>query len=711
MASKEISRRKFLIASATGIGGIIFAACAVPTTAPASSTEAPTAGAVSTTVAATAEPTSIPTQAATATPVPTAVLAKVQEAPQLADLVKAGKLPPLDQRLPKVPLTLSPVNTIGKYGGRIHTFSSWLGGYIEECQYGYSPMRWIDDGQGIAPGLCDKWQTNADNSEWTLHMREGIKWSDGQAATMKDTMFWWDDLTVAKEASQFDPLPEFGHDATGAVTKFTLVDDYTLKLTFGTPAPLTAKQLCMWVKGNIGPDRWIAPMHYLKQFHPKYNTAVTDFKTLQDKILFRQNPDCPSLDPWVCTAYTAAKGITWDRNPYYYAVDTEGNQLPYIDGIDEIEVLDKQAKMLQILQGSCDFNNFPEMALSDYATLKDGEAKGGYDTILLDSGSGTGMIYFFNHDHPDKKRRDLYRNQDFRRAMSHAIDRAVIQEKVFYGTGIISNGTFSPKAYEFNWSDEGKAYYSKARQMFSAYDPEKSKTLLDGIGCKVGADGWRTYPDGSKLEVIIDLPATASTDCLAVLDITKPAWNAVGLNIIINSMPAAQDTDRWYAGQGSIHTNWEWADGPDFLVYPDPGTPVTHERWAPLCGVLYVYAGTPQENTEADKSPWDRKPPRYNKNDPEYKGTVYEQLHTTYRKAIVEPDTLKRTQLDYDLWNIHIEHGPMFFGTVANQGTIIIASKKLENVPKKEQYKLGGWVFPWILPNCAMSNPETYSFK
>ena len=180
MSSKKISRREFLFASATAIGGVIFTACAQATPATqevAAPTEAPQA-----TEAPTAEPTSIPTQAATATPVPTAAPSK--EAPALAELVKSGKLPPLEQRLPKVPLTLSPVNVIGKYGGRCHMQTDWLAGYLEEGQYGYSPVRWIDDGLGIAPGLLDKWTTNTDNSEWNLHMREGIKWSDGEPCTM-----------------------------------------------------------------------------------------------------------------------------------------------------------------------------------------------------------------------------------------------------------------------------------------------------------------------------------------------------------------------------------------------------------------------------------------------------------------------------------------------------------------------------------------------
>lgn len=713
MADKKLTRRGFLVASATWVGAVMFTACTqAPPVVSEGGEEAVEVMEEAATEVVEEAPTTIPTQVGTPTPVPTeAAAATFKESPLLQTKVAAGELPPIEERIPPNPLVLKPVNVIGKYGGVINIKNNWLGGLLEEGMYGYSPVRWVDDGQGIAPGLCESWTTNDDNSEWVLNMRKGIKWSDGTPCTMKDTMFWWNDLTIATDPANPDPLPEWAHDATGALVKITMVDDFTLKLEYGTPAPLTLKQLAMWVKGCIGPDRWITPEHYIKQFHPKYNSEYTDFSILLQKITFRQNPECPSLDPWVVVRHDPSKNATWERNPYYYAVDPEGNQLPYIDGWEEEEVTDKEALLAQALQGSIDYSCWMG-DLSDYATLKDNEEKGGYEAFLIDSGSGTGILHYYNHDNPDPKRRELYRNKKFRQAMSHALDRATIQEKIYYGTGILTTGTFSPKAYEFNWSEEGRAYYQKARQVYVDYDPEKSKALLDEIDVKdVDGDGWREYPDGSKLEVIIDLSATASSTAVNMLEISKPNFEAVGLKIVINTIPGAEAGLRWHTGQGSIATDWEWADGPDFLVYPDPGTPVTYERWAPLCGEMWRHKGTPQEMEEAEVSPWDRKPPRYNKEDPEYKGTVYEKLHQIYSKAIVEQDTLKRTQLSYDLWNVHIEEGPFFLGSVANFGMPMVVSKKLENVPRREQYKLGGWAYPWILPHMAMSNPETFSFK
>jgi len=704
MKDKKVTRRDFLYISATGIAGAVLAACA----APPAQTAAPAATNTSAPVEAAATPTPIPTQAATATPVPTAAAAK--EAPALAELVKAGKLPPLDQRLPKVPLTLSPVDGIGKYGGRWRTFWSggWVG-YFQEQQYGHSALRWIDDGLGIAPGMCDTWSTNADNTEWTLHVREGLKWSDGEPCTVDDILFWWNDVTVKGDPSYPDAIPDFGQDSTGKLVEFTKVDDYTLKMTYATPSPLTAKRLAMWVNANIGP-RWIVPAHYVKQFHPKYNTAEKDFKDWNTKVETWTNPEMPSLNAWVVTKYDAGKSLTADRNPYYYAVDTEGNQLPYIDGQDWTNVQDRQVELLQVRQGSIDHVHFHDFQLSDISTLQDNAEAGGYEVYLWDSGSGTAMMYFWNHDAKDKKIRDLYRTPKFKQAMSFALDRPTIQKTVYYNTGIQTTGTMSPKAFEFNFNAEAQAYFQKARDAYVAYDPEKAKALLDEVGCKVGADGKRTFPDGSKLEVRVDLPADAGKECLDVLEIAKKNWEDVALNVIVNQVTPTAFTPGWYAGDLTLHTNWEVGDGPDHLLYPSWVVPNEPDRWAPLCGRLLQYEGTSQENSEADKSPWDRQPPRFNKNDPEYKGTPIETIHTLYRQAIVETDEVKRAQFVWQMWDIHISDGPYFIGTTANYPRIIIKSKKMTNVPTHDQLRLGGFVNPWIIPYPAVTNTETWSF-
>lgn len=700
MSQQKINRRKFLQMSAAGIAGIAIASCAPAAVA----TEAPAAVATEAPAAAAATPTPRTLEQATATPVPTLAEAKYKEAPSLADMVAAGTLPPVEERLPVNPLVLAGVDGVGKYGGRLRKFwpgAGWNGHFLEE-QYGHSALRFIDDGLGIAPGICDEWSTNADNSEWTFHFREGLKWSDGQPCGVDDVMFWWNDLVNHTEPSYPDSVPDFGSDAAGKLATFEKVDDFTLAIKYGTPSPLCAKRLAMWVNANIGP-RWIAPKHYLEQFHPKYNSEMTSFELFNEKASVFTNPEMPTLTAWMLTKYEAGKAFTAERNPYYYAVDTEGNQLPYIDGSDWIGTQDRQVELLQIRQGTIDHCHFHSLTIGDISTLLESQDAGNYDVVLWDSGSGTGMMYFWNYDYPDttpeqKKIADLYRNPSFKRAMSHALDRATIQKTVYYNTGFLTTGTMSPKAFEFNFNAEAQAYFQKARDVYVEFNPDKAKELLTESGY-AGED------------ILIDIPGDAGKECMDVLQIAEQNWKAVGINIVVNSLTPTVMGENWRSGKGSVHTNWEIGDGPDHMLYPSWVVPNENERWAPLCGNLYRNLGTTSENTETDKAPWDRQPPRFNKADPQYVGTPIERLHALFNQANVEPDEVKRAQLVWDMWNIHIDEGPFVIGTVANYPRITIKSKNLMNYPTKEQLKMGGFVNPWIIPYPAVTNTETWSYK
>jgi peptide/nickel transport system substrate-binding protein len=631
------------------------------------------------------------------------------EAPELASLVQEGLLPPLVDRLPVNPLVLTPINTIGKYGGGMRLSQSWQGGFTEEMMYGHSPLRYIKDAQEIVPGMCESWTVNVNNTEWIIHFRQGLKWSDGQLCTVDDVLYWWEDLV--KYPGGPDPVPDFGA-AGGVLATFTKVDLYTLKITYAIPAPLTAKRLAMWVNGNIGP-RWIAPKHYLMQFHPKYNPTYTDFTIHQEKILFRQNPACPSLDPWICTNYVQGVSVTWSRNPYYYAVDPVGHQLPYISGLFETLYTDHDSELVKIETGLVDFSMFTyNLRLADIPALQASQNLGNYEVRLWDTGSGTGMMYYWNYDHPDAKKRALFRTPKFKQAMSFALDRALIKASTYMGYGTVTTGTMSSKALEFNYNDEARTRYAAYRDAYSAYSPAQANALLDSIGVVdvEPKDGWREYPDGSPLEIRIDYPDPPTQDCLAVLQIAKQNWEAIGLKIVTNQVPGDMTTF-WTSGQGEIRTDWEVSDGPDHLVYPSWVVPDEPERWAPLCGRTYQVRGTPLENTDCGIDPWSRVPPRYCAADPQYAGSTALTLQGLYDEAILETDELLRIQKVWQMDDLHLNQGPFFIGTVGDTPRIVIVSKNLENVPRKDQLFLGGFCNPWTVPYPAITNPETYSFN
>lgn len=641
----------------------------------------------------------------------------------LAKLVQEGKLPPVDERLPKNPYT-PPHSwlTVGKYGGVLKkTYNNNWGitGFIHEMQYGSSPLRWLKDGLAIGPGFVESWESNADASRWTFKIREGIKWSDGQPFTTKDIMYWWE-FTVGGNGKEKEfpeglkPInspPDEARSGTGTLMTLNAPDDYTFEMVFDAPAPLTADRLAMWVNMFIGPA-WVMPRHYMEQFNPVLNpTQYKDWEEHQRKFN-HNNPDCPRLTGWKLDIFEEGVRAVWSRNPYYWAVDKEGNQLPYIDQIIVTAVKDKEIEKLAYTEGRADHAHFHGQGLADVQSLRDAESKSQLEVRFWDSGSGTGSLYFFNMDFKDPKMRAVFRDPKFRQALSHAYNRADVQKAVYFGLGELTTGTFSPKAIEYNINDQGKQVYAAWRDSYVKYDPALAEQMLDEAGYKKGPDGKRTMPDGSPLQIQVTYGANATPggEHLSKNERLVRDWQAIGIDAVLTPIPGEGADEKWRAGEIPMKTEWEVGDGPNHLVFPSWLVADETERWAPLHGRGYTLRGTASEKEELDKNPWDRNPPRINPTDPDYMPAIAK-LHELFDKSKVEPDAMKRHQLVWDMIKVHIEEGPFFTGTIANPPRIILVKKGLMNVPTRDDLLkegLGGFVNPWIIPSPAVYDPETW---
>jgi peptide/nickel transport system substrate-binding protein len=166
-------------------------------------------------------------------------------------------------------------------------------------------------------------------------------------------------------------------------------------------------------------------------------------------MIFHTNPDCPVLTGWKLKEYKEGVHTIWERNPYYWAVDKEGNQLPYIDNIVVTGVQDAEVEKLRVLDGKIDWSHHWVVALADVSALKQAQDKTKLEIRFWDSGSGSGEnAYFFSYDYIDEKMRKLIRMPEFRKALSHAYNRPEIQKSIYFNTGELTTGTLSPKAIE-----------------------------------------------------------------------------------------------------------------------------------------------------------------------------------------------------------------------------------------------------------------------
>ena len=345
--SRSVTRRQFLVGAGTLAGSAVLAACgATPTVTPAPVATKPAAAATAAPAAPAATqppavtfPTAVPTVAAapTATKAAAAPASSYKEAPALAELVKAGKLPSVDKRLPEKPMVVTPVESIGIYGGSWKIFLDAVTRIGDPASFtGLSMLRWNRTQNGSEPAIAESWEVKQDGKEFVLHLRKGLKWSDGEPFTADDILFWWEDIIGNKELFPAGLAWMLSPTRTPAVV--TKSDDYTLTYKFDEPHALFITLL------TKTPSCY-ACKHYLKDFHTKYvakdvlDKKVADAKLTNWVALFQNrwasnpetygqsNPSLPSLWPWQNTVAPPAERFVFERNPYFYGVDTQGNQL------------------------------------------------------------------------------------------------------------------------------------------------------------------------------------------------------------------------------------------------------------------------------------------------------------------------------------------------------------------------------------------------
>ncbi|HSB66465.1 MAG TPA: ABC transporter substrate-binding protein, partial [Anaerolineales bacterium] len=295
-----------------------------------------------TTPAATPVATKEATQAPAPTQAPTEEqTAKYNQAPMLKELVDKGELPPVEQRLPENPLVIPTVEGTGKYGGIWHRGFLGPSDYNNYVRVVYDGLvRFSPDGSKVEPRLIESWESSPDFTTWTIHMRKGAKWSDGEPFTADDIMFWYNDVLLNTDLTP--KVAKWMQNKDGSTAVVAKVDDYTVTWTYTNPNTT----LMMELANQDGGDKSYAvflPAHYLKQFHAKYanadelNKMVTEaeFKTWAELFATRknpaENPDRPVMAAWQPATRVSDDTLVLKRNPYFVGVDPEGNQLPYID--------------------------------------------------------------------------------------------------------------------------------------------------------------------------------------------------------------------------------------------------------------------------------------------------------------------------------------------------------------------------------------------
>ncbi len=360
------------------------------------------------------------------------------EAPILHTLVKEGKLPPVNKRVPSEPLVLKGIDGVGRYGG------SWLRLAINQGDVytisnrlsGATLLRFSPHGEPVVPHVAKSVVASLNNREFTITLRKGMKWSDGYPFTTEDVAFWVRDIAMNKTLNP--TVPELLMHR-GKVAEFEVRSPTVFVLRFKDPHPSFKYLLCRYAGSFI----ISYPKHYLIRFHPDLGdqefirremerrhmiSKVALFNFMADPGGYN-NPECPRLWPWVPAEVAGHDEKVYVRNPFYFAVDVEGNQLPYID---RIVFQIKSREMLNLSAASGDVSmQGRHLQQKYYSTIMSRRHDFGYDVVHFRQPGTIALAFNLQRrivpGKPSTRiKAELLRDHRFRQAVALAINRRQI---------------------------------------------------------------------------------------------------------------------------------------------------------------------------------------------------------------------------------------------------------------------------------------------
>jgi peptide/nickel transport system substrate-binding protein len=610
------------------------------------------------------------------------IKAEYKEAPMWDKLVKEGKLPVVDKRLPEKPCVVKVADSIGQYGGTMYLATDRLKGFGDDLHIiGFEPPLFLNPDSSVSPNVVEKYEYSKDFKTLTLHLRKGIKWSDGYPLTTDDILFWWNDEVHNKDITELIYLDQLRN------VVFKKIDDYTIKLIFKDPKPLyyfiLAKE---W--GYQG--RWWSPKHYLKQFNTHYvdkkgllkRAKEEGFSTIEKYYNYCKansnsakpiNVGCPTLTAFVLKEKKQAYWV-WERNPYYFKVDEAGNQLPYIDKIVVKKIDDKETMQGQIISGQVDFAAW-DTQMANIPLYKKYEKVGKYKTLIWQTSNASELKFLFNLTIRNPQLRELFRNKKFREAMSLAINRNEINKLLYFNMATPRQPVPMP---------ESKYYNKETEKYCIKYDPVKANKILDEIGLdKRDKDGYRLFPNGKRVRFTLIHNDMEPVEKVPMSELVTDYCRKVGINVANKTVDYMLLVQRGDANELEV-TNWNGGGVLDssWPLRQTPPLPDKSTSYAPLWGKWYF---TPKAKEKEEPS------------------ADIKRMMTLMKEISITTDEKKRDKMGKEIWDIY-GNNIYEIGTVGMAPYPIIINDRLKNIPEKGVWGNDNlWMHPY--------HPEQFYFK
>lgn len=591
------------------------------------------------------------------------------EAPSLSQLVATGSLPAVEDRLPESPVVVIPIDEVGKYGGTWRKYA--LGALHVKGPVLYDPLvRWAPDATSIEPNLAESWSIEDEARRFVFKLRQGVKWSDGTEFTADDIVFWYEDILLNKNLMPAIPNWMKKADQVGLVKK---IDKYTVSFEFKTSHPFFLEEIA------TGRDVY-APAHYLSAFHESYQDANElqtlarsyNFDTWSQLFLQRfdylQNTELPTLFSWQIKEPKWDERAIFVRNPYYWKVDTEGKQLPYIDSVRLEYVSSWDIAVLKLMGGEADMHELG-LQLNDYPIYMENRDRGQYQVYLYPFTNVIAPAILFNQTVEDPILRDIFRDVRFRRAISLAIDREEINEMFFLGLCDISQPTV-PK--------QSPLFREEFATAYTEFDVTRANELLDEMGLTWDDKGeWRLRPDGARLQIVVE--TRTPDEWIHSGEMLPGYFRAIGIDVDLHVRETSFLNERLLTNQHEIAL-MGYQTHP-LLMGDNPFTMTTRSYdWAPLWTEWARTGGSKGEEPI-----------------PEVKELL--QLVQRYMEAY---DIVERNEIGTRIMQIHSENLWMVGVGGANFPLRMIAANHFKNIP--DTNTLTGWDFGLF----GYRHPEQY---
>ena len=479
-------------------------------------------------------------------------------------LVEAGELPPVEERLPENPqiiLESGMSDGLGVYGGVWRDYAGvategwnlcarqtqgWFGiNYIYgEALLKSGPTFLRKDALEPLPNLATDWEWSEDGYQLTMNILRGAKWSDGHPFGVHDIMFTWEHIILDDNVNSWTNRSSWqigGEDIT-----LEAVDDDTILWTFPAPRPVQRLFDMDFLQFNVCAEHVYAPMHPAFNDESDYDTFTT----------FQGQADLPvaSMGPWVATDYQIDEFMVMRRNPYYWKVDSAGNQLPYLDEVTFEKGDGGVGRTLGTLAGSIDHTNLenPSTYVEAITRSQDDDA---HFRIEWSAGETLPFSLLFNlsstlgvQDERDAALRELFRDQRFRRAVQHAVDGDGIGQAIVRGPFTRGfAGGLTP----------GSAYFDIDAVVYYPYSPESAQALLAEIGLEdTDGDGILNFTDGPAAGENVVIVVGANSDQAAAMQMGEALvllLQEVGIQVNFRPQESTVTNSNWTTGAWEAH--------------------------------------------------------------------------------------------------------------------------------------------------------------